>query len=109
MPLNFPIKIGGLEHKILGWSGPKKTGPTQKFCPPIAMGEFNSNVLAQKIAKKGKDWTSKNYCEPARKLHSTVVLTNILSGKNVLASLVVELVSRNIREGRVGEKSILTN
>ena len=44
------------------WSGPvHRTEKTKCSKPPIVMGNFNSNALAQKIAKKGKNQTLKHY------------------------------------------------
>jgi hypothetical protein len=42
-----------------------RTGP-KILCakPPIVMGNFNGNALAQKIAKKGKNRTLKHYERP---------------------------------------------
>ena len=65
LPLKFPITIGVFAHKIFGpvqSIGPKKPKKKKKCSkPPIVMGNFNGNALAQKIAKKGKNWTLKHY------------------------------------------------
>jgi hypothetical protein len=61
--LKFPNKTGVPEKEIFPVLAPKKdqTGPKIPCLETlILMGNFNGNILAQKIAKKGKDWTFKH-------------------------------------------------
>ena len=64
LPLKFPIKVRGLEHKIFGlvrsFSG-LKTGKISFLGTPLSMGNFNGNALASKLPKKAKDRTFKHY------------------------------------------------